>query len=762
MKQIIASTTIAHRDAHTQQVRPGDASAQVSRSPGWGAYEALGPKRACLKAMLVIALIVFMSHAALLVFYTDTGERALINNMLQIVAGTLATVTLFLAANASQVISRRLAIAWTTLAAAMLCFALGNIVSSYLQSVLRQTTVPSVADAGYFAYYPIFILGLILYPKVMVTQSERNQFLLNLSIVVVVSSLLFGRFVFGPLFADPKNNGLALVLPLIYPALDMMLVWAAISIIIRRTEWPGPLLMLALGALVLGVADVLFNYETIINGQARLMLTDMIYALHPLLVVIASVLQATIIQAEIDREHLRPKPSWLSASLARLRRWQPALALVVPYIWAGTAFAVMVIEVTHPHPEGIDADFILDVAGAGITIALVLVKQTLALNQKSHLSSRLMRLVDVSRNLTKPVISNALPALIISQIGRLIDYDTACILIVEPTTTGTLYRYTRSVMDETPHIEPEHTLVPAAINTMMQTGLALVLTPPYLGWHQTVMHWLSPQNASNHRTLGTALVTPMIVDQRIVGLVAIGHAKVDRYSPADLAIMTSFANQAGTTLENARLRRQEVVAAAQAERSRLSRELHDSVSQALFGMILGARTTRELIPNDPPRAMAAIDYVISLADGAQSEMRALIFELRPEMLETEGLLEALRKQGDTLCKRYALTVTFSAGCPEPDIPLSMKEAFYRIAMEAIQNTIKHARATHVDLELDCSDGSYVVLTVHDNGQGFDPGKSHQGHYGLDTMRERATHIGATLKVTSAIGAGSTIQLRLPI
>ena len=141
-------------------------------------------------------------------------------------------------------------------------------------------------------------------------------------------------------------------------------------------------------------------------------------------------------------------------------------------------------------------------------------------------------------------------------------------------------------------------------------------------------------------------------------------------------------------------------------------------------------------------------------------MRALIFELRPESLETEGLVAALEKQAAALRARHEIEVSTSL-CDEPETPLETKEAIYRIAQEAMHNTVKHARANKVKLEMACDSGS-VSLEVSDDGVGFDPGGEFPGHLGLRSMRERALRLGGTFRVESSAGGGTTIRARIPL
>ncbi len=196
------------------------------------------------------------------------------------------------------------------------------------------------------------------------------------------------------------------------------------------------------------------------------------------------------------------------------------------------------------------------------------------------------------------------------------------------------------------------------------------------------------------------------------------------------------------------------------ERQRLARELHDSVSQALYAIGLGAHTAREAIASDSEQALASIDYVLALAEAGLAEMRALIFELRPESLEIEGLVAALTKQVAVLRTRYKLNVEADLG-EEPDLSMEMKHALYRIAQEALHNIVKHARASVVVLQL-ARQANEIILQVRDNGRGFDQAGHFPGHLGLRSMHERVSKMGGTLTIESIPGQGTCVGVRMPI
>jgi signal transduction histidine kinase len=254
------------------------------------------------------------------------------------------------------------------------------------------------------------------------------------------------------------------------------------------------------------------------------------------------------------------------------------------------------------------------------------------------------------------------------------------------------------------------------------------------------------------------LSAPLIAQGRVLGVLNFWSVTPGTFGDQHTELAMAVANQTAVAIENARLYQEASAMAAVEERQRLARELHDSVSQALYGIALGARTARTLLDTDPQRAIEPVDYVLQLADAGLAEMRALIFELRPESLEAEGLVAALEKQIAATRARYGLEVEANLG-EEPSLSLAEKEVFYRVAQESVHNIVKHAHASRVEVRLTAGDGS-VSLEVRDNGVGFDTSQSHPGHMGLISFTERAASIGATVTVQSAPGAGTAVRLSL--
>ena len=220
---------------------------------------------------------------------------------------------------------------------------------------------------------------------------------------------------------------------------------------------------------------------------------------------------------------------------------------------------------------------------------------------------------------------------------------------------------------------------------------------------------------------------------------------------AELEFLRTVANQLDVALENARLIALAQNQAALEERHKLARELHDSVSQALYGISLGAKTAKAQLERDPQKAKEALEYIEQLTEAGVIEMRALIFELRPESLEQDGLVAALQKQAEMMRLRYRLEM--DTQFTEPQLSLEAKQALLRIAQEALHNTVKHAQAKRARLELTANS-----LLISDDGIGFDPSQRFDDKLGQRTMRERAEAIGASFALSSS-NQGTQIRVQ---
>jgi signal transduction histidine kinase len=257
----------------------------------------------------------------------------------------------------------------------------------------------------------------------------------------------------------------------------------------------------------------------------------------------------------------------------------------------------------------------------------------------------------------------------------------------------------------------------------------------------------------------TIYFMPLVSRGQALGALNLYYLPGQEPGEDESVFLGAIADQTAVAVENAHLFATAQDTAALEERQRLARELHDSVSQALYGIILGTDAARTLLDRDTDRVTEPLEYVLSLAKAGLAEMRALIFELRPESLATEGLIVALEKQAALVQARHEIAVHVTL-CDEPDAPLEVKEAVYRIAQEALNNTVKHAQAERVELRLE-QDAGELLLEVRDDGEGFDAAGTFPGHLGLKSMRERVARLGGTLRIESAPAEGTRIRVQIP-
>jgi signal transduction histidine kinase len=255
--------------------------------------------------------------------------------------------------------------------------------------------------------------------------------------------------------------------------------------------------------------------------------------------------------------------------------------------------------------------------------------------------------------------------------------------------------------------------------------------------------------------MSTFLGVPIVARGQIAGAFYLTD-KDGGFSDDDQALIETFAAHAALAIENARLHERSRELSIVEERNRLARELHDAVTQKLFGVVLAAESGSALLARDVAGAGAQLALVRELAGEAMEELRSVIVHLRPPALEAEGLAVALGKHVDVLRRahRRAIELDVAGDCA---VPARVEADVFRIAQEALHNALRHASAERIVVRLRCED-ERVELAVVDDGVGFDPAVVRSRRLGLTTMAERARAIDGALDVASAPGAGTTVRL----
>src|SRR3954469_8990851 len=244
-----------------------------------------------------------------------------------------------------------------------------------------------------------------------------------------------------------------------------------------------------------------------------------------------------------------------------------------------------------------------------------------------------------------------------------------------------------------------------------------------------------------HPQMRSFLGVPIVARGCIIGALYLTEKEdAETFSESDQKLIERLAAHAAIAIENARLYERSRELSIVEERNRLARELHDSVTQQLFGVALAAESAQTLLERDRGAAATELRRVSDLARGAMEELRAVVFELRPGSLEAEGLGTVLRKHVDVLRRVSGQAIDLRLG-DVPRLAPGPATQVLRIAQEALGNALRHSAAERIRVKLG-GDGEKLFLKVVDDGCGFDPsGPEVRGQrLGLTSMEERATEL----------------------
>jgi signal transduction histidine kinase len=296
---------------------------------------------------------------------------------------------------------------------------------------------------------------------------------------------------------------------------------------------------------------------------------------------------------------------------------------------------------------------------------------------------------------------------------------------------------------------------PLAIPDVRQMSAGAVVDPDSLP--PKVRRWQAA-SAKHYRAF---LVAPLVIKDELFGSLGFHYIRPRHFPGEDIHLAGAFADQAALAIENARLHEQAERSAIIEERNRLARELHDAVTQTLFSASLIADVLPRLWVKNPNEGQLRLEELRELTRGALAEMRAMLLELRPSALAQYTLSDLLRQLAEAHTGRARLPIALSIEGEEQQLPDAAQSAFYRIAQESLNNAAKHAGPCRVQMGL-YFEPSAVRLSIKDDGRGFDPTHTSAQSLGLGIMRERAEKIGGTFEVSSEIGTGTQVTVRLPL
>ncbi len=196
------------------------------------------------------------------------------------------------------------------------------------------------------------------------------------------------------------------------------------------------------------------------------------------------------------------------------------------------------------------------------------------------------------------------------------------------------------------------------------------------------------------------------------------------------------------------------------ERNRIARELHDSVSQNLFGINLNLNNLNYVLSDGPEKAQEITNLTLEMVEEVQQDMRLMIYELKPNILSEKGFIEAIRNLVNLFQIRYNLKISCLITGSEELLDDQKQLAFYRVIQEVLNNVVKHAEATNVNIDIKLQKNT-GILRVRDNGKGFIPTEIiRDDHLGLKGIKERVEQLKGEFRIQSIPGKGTMVIIKL--
>jgi len=392
--------------------------------------------------------------------------------------------------------------------------------------------------------------------------------------------------------------------------------------------------------------------------------------------------------------------------------------------------------------------------------------QTFAAMQTRQLDERVKELdtlLAISQNVVSTLELEPLLELILEQLKVVVDYDVGTIRRLKQDSMQLQAYQGLSTQEE----QPAHRLPVAGvpvIQKMVQTQQAFIINgvqfdPALFGDFNTFEE--IPTGAVL-RTSRTLMGVPLIVKGEVIGMLVLGHHQPDYYDQEMMNLAQAFANQAAIAIVNAELYEQAGEAATLEERTRLARDLHDSATQSLYSATLFSEAGKELAESgDLESVKHYLSRVSEVVHQALKDMRLLVYQLRPLVLEKEGLVGALQGRLDAVEKRAGMEARLFSD-QLPPLPDDVSEGLYRIAQEALNNALKHADANFITVNIR-NDGANVTLEIVDDGCGFDPQTAESiGGMGLVNMKARTAQLGGHMEIDSTLDNGSNVIVTIPL
>ncbi len=368
-----------------------DKSLQASQTMS-GQLDRIKQRLSCRSAFA--AVLIFLAYLVLLYYLRDnTWNVILFTDWAGVLIDGIAVVCLFYAARVTYIQDRKVFLGWLMISFGQLFYLLGDTIWAYTETVLLEAPFPSLADVPNLLTYPFFMVGILLLPSAVLSPRERTKMVLDTSIVVITSILVFWALIIGPTIEQNTGaDALTKVLSVAYPVLDLILLFFVVQLLFRKLNLPGrkTMMILALGAIVWIATDATFMYASMQGSYQSGGLLDSGWIAGYLLMGLAG-----LAQVEVAINEQKGKSPDRDADYHR-NTWP----LYLPYLCAALAFAMLIWSRDHQYALSFGALSVY----VGIIIGLVIIRQVLALNENTQLYSNAQEEIKVRKNAELEVI----------------------------------------------------------------------------------------------------------------------------------------------------------------------------------------------------------------------------------------------------------------------------------------------------------------------------------------------------------------------
>lgn len=380
---------------------------------------------------------------------------------------------------------------------------------------------------------------------------------------------------------------------------------------------------------------------------------------------------------------------------------------------------------------------------------------------------------DVARTLSSTLQLDEVLTRIMQQVEAMLNVEAGSLLLTDPATGELVFQI--ALGDKADEVKPFRIPRGQGIaGEVALTGNPLMIA----NVDEDKRHFKVLDQTTNFLTRNI-LCVPLVLYDQIIGVLEVMNKREGNFTQVDLELLSSIASYAAIALQNARLHqsvlaeRDKVIEAEEEARKKLARDLHDGPTQLVAGIKMSLDFSKKALEKEPSLLPKELAYMLELADRATHQMRTMLFELRPLVLETQGLGAALqvfldRRQQDITGDTPKLALKIETDHPSGDISRQdgkVEAAIFAIVQETVNNAIKHAQAKNIVVQL-TETATAVYTVIKDDGKGFDVDQvmnnyEQRGSLGMINLKERTQLIGGELNIRSALGHGTRITIQVP-